>query len=104
MRFMILIFGSYLFFGSVNPLASLKSCNAGEENEFSSKEADSNFEEKVFAPEMFGAIGDGKIHKLSERYSTIDAARKEFPDVKDLTVTIDGAAFQKAIDVASKSG
>lgn len=122
MRFTVLIFGSYLFFSlietspsnqiagkhqaikSLTFLASLKGCNTGKENQLSaSPGTDSNFKENVVTPEMFGAIGDGKIHKLSDRYNTIDAARKEFPRVKDLNVTIDGAAFQKAIDVAAEN-
>ena len=53
---------------------------------------------------MFGAIGDGKIDKLSTRYTTLEDARKEFPEAKDLDITIDGAAFQKAIDIASQNG
>lgn len=59
-------------------------------------------EDGVLTPEMFGATGDGKIHKLSERYKTINEARKDFPNVKDMEITIDGAAFQKAVDVASE--
>jgi hypothetical protein len=64
---------------------------------------DSSSQETV-TPEMYGAIGDGKIHKLSTRFSTLDDAHKEFPGAKDLDITIDGAAFQKAIDIASKNG
>ena len=56
-------------------------------------------------PEMFGAIGDGKIRKLSTKYSTLSQAKKDYPGVQDLDFTIDGAAFQKAVDfVASKGG
>src|SRR4051812_13914326 len=60
--------------------------------------------QKIVTPEMFGAIGDGKIYKLSTRYTTLEDAQKEFPNVKDLDITIDGAAYQKAIDVASQNG
>ncbi len=56
---------------------------------------------KTVTPEMFGAIADGKSHKLSEKYSTLEAAQKDYPGVKDLNITIDGAAFQKAVDMAS---
>jgi len=65
--------------------------------------SDSSLAQKVFTPEMFGATGDGKIHKLSARYNTIEAARKDFPGAKDLDITLDGAAFQKAIDIAAKN-
>lgn len=56
---------------------------------------------KTVTPEMFGAIADGKSHKLSEKYSSLDAARNDYPGVKDLDITIDGAAFQKAVNMAS---
>lgn len=56
---------------------------------------------KTITPEMFGAIGDGSMHKLSEKYSTITDARKVYPAAQDLNITIDGAAFQKAVDMAS---
>lgn len=78
---------------------SISSCNIPNEKKYS---VDS-VTDKTITPEMFGAIGDGKIYKLSERFKTIDAARKEFPGVKDLNVTIDGAAFQKAIDAAAEN-
>jgi hypothetical protein len=56
-------------------------------------------------PEMFGAIGDGKFRKLSTKYSTLADAKKDYPSVQDMDFTIDGAAFQKAVDyVASKGG
>ncbi|HOZ84141.1 MAG TPA: hypothetical protein PK191_01545 [Niabella sp.] len=57
---------------------------------------------KMYTPEMFGAIADGKVHPLSEKFSSIESARKEYPGVMDLNITIDGAAFQKAVDAASK--
>lgn len=59
------------------------------------------YTEKIFTPEMFGAIGDGTLHKLSEKYPTLTDAKKVYPFVKDLETTIDGAAFQKAVDMAS---
>lgn len=57
--------------------------------------------QNIFTPEMFGAIGDGSMHKLSEKYSSLQAAQKVYPGITDLNISIDGAAFQKAIDNAS---
>lgn len=56
---------------------------------------------KTVTPEMYGAIGDGTAHKLSEKYKTLAEAQKVYPGVVDLNITIDGAAFQKAVDMAS---
>ncbi|MBS1495324.1 MAG: hypothetical protein JSU03_03720 [Bacteroidetes bacterium] len=56
---------------------------------------------KTVTPEMYGAIGDGTEHKLSEKYKTLAEAQKVYPGVVDLNITIDGAAFQKAVDMAS---
>lgn len=58
-------------------------------------------EGNIITPEMFGAVGDGLIHKLSEKFSSLEDARKIYPNVVDLDITIDGAAFQKAVDQAS---
>ncbi|HEX5151081.1 MAG TPA: hypothetical protein VFW07_06510 [Parafilimonas sp.] len=81
-------------------------CNAGSGNDSpSSKVAtNENISQKEFTPEMFGAIGDGQIHELSSQYNSLDEARKKFPNIRDLNITIDGAAFQEAVDAASKSG
>lgn len=57
---------------------------------------------KTFTPEAFGAIGDGKIHYLSEKYSSLSEARRTYPHVWDLKITLDGAAFQQAVDKASE--
>ncbi len=61
-------------------------------------------ESSSFTPEMFGAIGDNKHHPLSEKFSSIEAAQVMYPQAKDLNITIDGAAFQKAVDAASTKG
>lgn len=53
---------------------------------------------------MFGAFGDNKNHPLSEKFSSLTAAQTIYPNVKDLNITIDGAAFQKAVDEASANG
>lgn len=47
-------------------------------------------------PEQFGAIGDGTVHPLSERYATLAAAQAVYPHVTSLTQTIDWAACQAA--------
>lgn len=49
-------------------------------------------------PEDFGAIGDGTIHPLSERFSTLAAAQAVYPFVTALTQTIDYAAYQAALN------
>lgn len=51
-------------------------------------------------PEQFGAIGDGKLHPLSERYNSLAAAKVVYPHVTSLTQTIDWAACQAAENYA----
>ncbi|WP_232353061.1 hypothetical protein [Hafnia alvei] len=53
-------------------------------------------------PEQFGAIGDGTVHPLSERYSTLAAAQAVYPFVTALTQTIDWAACQAADNYARR--
>ena len=60
-----------------------------------------NKEEEI-TPEMFGAKGDGVLRKLSSKYTTIGAAQKDYPKAQDLDFSIDGAAFQKAVDYAAE--
>lgn len=48
----------------------------------------------------FGAIGDGTLHPLSERYSTLAEAQSVYPFVTSLEQSIDYAAIQSAINVA----
>ncbi|WP_244568665.1 phage head-binding domain-containing protein [Escherichia coli] len=52
------------------------------------------------SPEQFGAIGDGTVHPLSERYATLAAAQAVYPFVTSLTQTIDWAACQAAENYA----
>ena len=54
-------------------------------------------------PEQFGAIGDGTVHPLSERYSSLAAAQVVYPHVTSLTQTIDWAACQAADNYARSS-
>lgn len=51
-------------------------------------------------PEQFGAIGDGTLHLLSEKYSTLTDAQSVYPIVTSLSQSIDWAAMQKADSVA----
>ncbi|MCY6411177.1 hypothetical protein QTA56_03365 [Acinetobacter sp. VNH17] len=44
----------------------------------------------------YGAIGDGVLHPLSEKYSNLAAAQIDYPQATSLTDSIDWAAFQKA--------
>jgi hypothetical protein len=53
------------------------------------------------SPEQFGAIGDGTVHPLSERYPTLAAAQAVYPFVTSLTQTIDWAACQLAGNYAA---
>lgn len=52
----------------------------------------------------FGAIGDGSSHPLSGIYGTLAAAQAVYPFVDDLTMEVDWAATQAAIDYAYSSG
>lgn len=47
-------------------------------------------------PEQYGAIGDGTLHPLSERFASLPAAQAVYPFVTSLTQSIDWAACQKA--------
>lgn len=47
---------------------------------------------------QFGAIGDGKYHPLSERFSSISEAKSLYPFVDSLSQSIDWAAWQAAIN------
>lgn len=50
----------------------------------------------VVSVKDFGVIGDGALHPLSERYSTLSAAQAVYPFVTSLSDTIDWAALQAA--------
>lgn len=52
----------------------------------------------------FGAIADGQVHPLSERFSTLSEARLIYPHAFSLTDSTDWAAIQMAIDVAASLG
>lgn len=56
--------------------------------------------EPYVSPEDYGAIGDGTIHPLSERFTTLAEAQAVYPHVTALTQTIDWAACQAAENYA----
>ncbi|EFH5999358.1 hypothetical protein GS699_04605, partial [Escherichia coli] len=47
---------------------------------------------------QFGAIGDGKYHPLSERFSSISEAKSLYPFVDSLSQSIDWAAWQASLN------
>ena len=46
-----------------------------------------------------GAIGDGKLHPLSEKYSNLSEAQKDYPFVTTLDQSIDWASIQKSVNI-----
>ena len=52
----------------------------------------------------FGAIADGTLHLLSERYPTLAAAQAIYPFVTDLDQTIDYAALQAGLNAVENKG
>ena len=48
----------------------------------------------------YGAIGDGTLHPLSERFATLAAAQVVYPFASALTQSIDWAAIQAAVNYA----
>ncbi|MFB5760248.1 glycosyl hydrolase family 28-related protein [Paenibacillus medicaginis] len=52
----------------------------------------------------FGAIGDGKSHPLSDKYTTLAEAQVKFPHATSLTDEIDWCAIQGAIYAAAAKG
>lgn len=51
-----------------------------------------------------GAIGDGRLHPLSGRFTSLAEARRVFPSARDLAESLCGAAIQSAIDRAERQG
>lgn len=51
-----------------------------------------------------GAIGDGRSHPLSERYKSLEAARRVHPHVRSLDQECDWAALQGAVLELSRGG
>lgn len=58
------------------------------------------FPTDVVNVKCFGAIGDGRSHALSERFSTLAEAQTVYPHVESLDDEIDWAAIHGAVDYA----
>lgn len=56
--------------------------------------------QEIISVSDFGAIGDGVLHKLSERFTTLAEAQAVYPFVISLDQSIDYAAIQMAIYIA----
>lgn len=52
----------------------------------------------LLSPWDFGAIADGTLHPLSERYASLALAQVDYPFVTSLTQSIDYAATQKCVN------
>lgn len=50
------------------------------------------------SPWDFGAVADGTLHPLSERYASLALAQVDYPFVTSLTQSIDYAAIQKCVN------
>ncbi|MFG0272364.1 hypothetical protein [Pseudomonas sp. zjy_14] len=53
-------------------------------------------------PKDHGAIADGNVHLLSERYSTLAEAQLDYPFVTSLSEDIDWAAIQSALNTGAR--
>lgn len=58
---------------------------------------------QFITPFDFGAIGSGTTHPLSERYTTLDLAREDYPHAIALTDEIDWCAIQAMLDATSNT-
>ena len=59
---------------------------------------DNNVNDRGLNIKEFGAIGDDKIHPLSEFFTSLEEAKTVYPNATSLTDSIDSVAIQKAID------
>ncbi|MEX3217652.1 phage head-binding domain-containing protein [Escherichia coli] len=60
--------------------------------------------QEIISVSDFGAIGDGTLHKLSEKFNTIEEAKLLYPFVTSLNQSIDYAAVQQGINTATTLG
>lgn len=60
--------------------------------------------QQTYNVKLFGAIGDGTLHPLSERYATLAEAQSVYPAATALTESIDRHATQLAVDTANAAG
>lgn len=61
------------------------------------------FADQYITPFTFGAIGDGTLHPLSERFSSLGEAQSVYPHATSLTQSVDWAALQSAINYSSSA-
>lgn len=54
-------------------------------------------------PKQFGAIGDGTLHFLSEKFSSLAEAQAVYPHATSLSQSIDWAAIQSALNSGSST-
>lgn len=54
-------------------------------------------------PRWFGAIGDGKSHKISEYYKSIEEAKKSYPFIDSLDCEIDYCGIQSALNIITNT-
>lgn len=60
----------------------------------------SNKLREIISVKDFGAIGDGALHPLSERFSSLAQAKIKYPHAVSLSDQIDWAAWQSAVNYA----
>lgn len=59
---------------------------------------DNNVNDRGLNIKEFGAIGDDKLHPLSEFFTSLEEAKTVYPNATSLADSIDSVAIQKAID------
>ena len=59
---------------------------------------DNNINERGLNVKEFGAIGDDRLHPLSEFFTSLEEAKTVYPSATSLNDSIDSVAIQKAID------
>ena len=54
-------------------------------------------------PRWFGAIGDGKSHKINEYYKSIEEAKKSYPFIDSLDCELDYCGIQSALNIMTNT-
>ena len=62
-----------------------------------------NYKNETLNPRWFGAIGDGSSHPLSEKYSTLELAQKDYPFVDSLEIELDTCGLQTAMNLMTNT-
>jgi len=60
-----------------------------------------SYDDSYIDPKDYGAIGDGKLHRVAQRYNSLEAARLRWPGCSTLDDTVDWCAAQTALDYAA---